>query len=471
MSKHSNQEYVKKPLGGGVIVKGAILLIIGIILVAIGVGNGTTYVAPATDLEKTELEKIELIAKKREILSNKLLGNKPEVETHSTKTDSHETVENKHEVKDGHVVDNHGAVKAEPNIKTRLWSNFLVMFLFVLSIGAGSLFLIGLDYLVGAKWSTPLKRITEIFSFMIFPAFILGMIIYMGGMESLYSSWLHPETTDKILKGKAVYLNKEWFLVRFIVVYIFWGIFYYFFINNSKKQDDSKDQKYTALSGKFAPIFIIGFSFAITVIAIDWIMTLSPKWFSTMFGVAYFGGTVTAALAAIVFTTVKMKENGYLHPRMKNDTFYSLAGLMFGFNCFWAYVSFCQFMLIWYSNIPEETFWFIYRWDGTWLWYTLCMIVFHFVIPFFALVSRKSKTNLERLKLMSVWLLVAHYVDLYWQVVPTFSNSPFIGAMEVGFLFISLGLLVVVFAIRAKDVNHVAIGDPRLEQGLGFRLH
>lgn len=472
MSKHSNQEYVRKPLGGGVIVKGAILLIVGVILVVIGFGGGSTYVGPIGDLEKFELQKVEYIAKKKEVLSNKLMMNKSEEETHGVKEKPAESEHKKDDhAKDSHAADGHGPHSSEPTINTRLWANFLVMFLFVLSIGAGSLFLVGLDYLVGANWSTPLKRITEILCFMIFPAFILGLVIYLGGMDSIYSSWVNMDKSDKILVGKEKYLDKNWFLIRFVMVYIFWGIFYFFFINNSKKQDESKDQKYTALSGKFAPIFMIGFSFAITIVAIDWIMTLSPKWFSTMFGVAYFGGAVTAALAAIVYATVKMKENGYLHPKMKNDTFYSLAGLLFGFNCFWAYVSFCQFMLIWYSNIPEETFWYIYRWDGAWLWYTLCMIVFHFVIPFFALISRSSKTNLARLKVMAVWLLVAHYVDLYWQVTPTFSNSPFIGAIEIGFLLISLGLLVVVFAVRAKNVNHVAIGDPRLEQGLGFRLH
>lgn len=464
MSKHSNQEYNRKSLSGSVIAKGFLCLGIGLAFVMIGLLIGEKYQAPENNHEKTEKQRIEKANQIKEALTNRLLGNKAKPAHLENSANSHGEEASAHH--------GHPAAKPVPaTIENRLWANFLVMFLFILSIGAGSLFLVGLEHLVGAKWSTPLRRIIEIFSFMIFPALIIGLIIYGFGMNTLYDAWVNNPTGDAMIKGKSGYLNKTWFLIRFAIVFIFWIAFYIFFINNSKKQDNTRDQKYTRLNNKFAPVFIIGFAFTISLLAIDWIMTLSPKWFSTMFGVAYFGGTVTAALAANLYATVKMKENGYLHPQMKNDTFYSLSGLMFGFNCFWAYVSFCQFMLIWYSNIPEETFWFLLRWDGTWYWYTLSMIVFHFVIPFAVLVSRSSKTNLSRLKTMSIWMLVAHYVDLYWQVVPTFSNSPFVGMIEIGFLIVSLGLLVIVFAIRAKNVNHVPIGDPKLEQGLSFRLH
>ena len=469
MSKHSSNEYIRKPLDGSVIFKGTMCLVLGFILVLVGVLLGEVYQTPEKNHEKTEKQNIEIANRKKEELTNKLLLNSSKPAAHIETQAAHDNAEGTSHETAGHKGEIVAPIPA--TMGARIWANFLVMFLFITSVGVGSLFLIGLEHLVGAKWSTPLRRVTELLSFMIFPALILGLIvIFGGGMNILYDAWINPQG-DTIILGKASYLNATWFSIRFLIIFSFWIFFYLFFIRNSKAQDTTRDQKYSRLSGKFAPVFIIGFAFTISLLAIDWIMTLSPKWFSTMFGVAYFGGTVTAALAANVFASVKMKENEYLHPQMENDTFYSLAGLMFGFNCFWAYVSFCQFMLIWYSNIPEETFWFLLRWDGNWLCYTLVMILFHFVIPFALLVSRSAKTNLGRLKVMAIWLMVAHYVDLYWQVVPTFSKSPMIGFVEFGFLLISLGLIVMVFAWKAKNVNHVPIGDPKLEIGLGFRLH
>lgn len=476
MSKHSNSEYTRKPLSSVTRNLSILGLVVGLILVGIGVSVGEFYTGPENNHEKTEKEKLEVVRLKKEVLTNKLLLNKPKPADHSAVEKAHDKTSTEH---DSHGADaahagEHGHESKSKNtytIENRVWANFLVMFLFVLSIGAGSLFLVGLEHLVGAKWSTPLRRIAEIFCFMLIPAFAFGLIIYLGGMNALYDAWVNNPTGDDIIKGKKGFLNPTAFFCRFLIVFAFWGFFYWFFNRNSKAQDTTRDQKYTRASAKLAPVFIIFNAFAITMIAIDFIMTLSPKWFSTMFGVAYFGGSVMAAIAANLFASVRLKENNYLHPQMKNDTFYSLAGLLFGFNCFWAYVSFCQFMLIWYSNIPEETFWFLLRWDGQWLWYTLFMIVFHFVIPLALLISRSAKTNLGRLKVMSVWLLVAHYVDLYWQVVPTFSDSPFVGLVEVGFLIISLSVLAMFFWIKARNVNHVPVGDPKLEIGLGFRLH
>ena len=339
MSKHSNSEYTRKPLSEKVWKLGAFGVFLGLILVVIGGMSGAVYTGPENNHEKTEKENLELVRLKKEALTNKLLMNATKPAEHVVAEKSHETHGEEH-----HESKAHGEEAKSTStftMENRLWSNFLVMFLFILSIGAGSLFLVGLEHLVGAKWSTPLRRIVEILSFLLFPAMLLGLVIYFGGMNILYDAWVNNPTNDAMIAGKSGFLNKGAFLTRFLIVFAFWGFFYWFFTKNSKAQDTTRDQKYTRSSAKLAPIFIIFNAFAITMVAIDFIMTLSPKWFSTMFGVAYFGGSVMAALAANLFATVKLKENDYLHPQMKNDTFYSLAGLLFGFNCFWAYVSFC----------------------------------------------------------------------------------------------------------------------------------
>jgi len=209
----------------------------------------------------------------------------------------------------------------------------------------------------------------------------------------------------------------------------------------------------------------------ITVIAIDWMMSLEPHWYSTIYGLYYFSGTVLAALAVNTFILIKLKEGDYLIKGISNDSFYSLGTLMFAFIIFWAYIGFSQYLLIWYADIPEETYWMLQRWDGTWKYVSIALIFIHFVIPFLILVSRGSKTNLSLLKVMSIWMLFAHALNLYWLIMPTFfkGNAGF-GWSELSFPLIITGLVMIVLKMRADKKNLVAIGDPKLQDGLDFHL-
>jgi len=215
------------------------------------------------------------------------------------------------------------------------------------------------------------------------------------------------------------------------------------------------------------PLFVI----TITVIAIDWMMSLEPHWYSTIYGLYYFSGTVLAALAVNTFILIKLKEGDYLIKGISNDSFYSLGTLMFAFIIFWAYIGFSQYLLIWYADIPEETYWMLQRWDGTWKYVSIALIFIHFVIPFLILVSRGSKTNLSLLKVMSIWMLFAHALNLYWLIMPTFfkGNAGF-GWSELSFPLIITGLVMIVLKMRADKKNLVAIGDPKLQDGLDFHL-
>jgi len=469
MSKSSNEKYVKKAFSGKVMSIGLLLLVIGITLIGIGSSSSLSDIYQSPD-------SLAVVSKKQNDARKKVLMEKVSfghLNGKAHKENSHAN-DNAHSGKEhSHAEEGHSKKKHQPTQKTRFWANFLVLFLFITSVGIGSLFLIGLEHVVGANWSVPIRRVTELMAVFILISFIMGLILlFFGGVDALFVEWWDGiDIEDKILNGKRLYLEPKFFTIRFGVAFAFFILFYWKFTSNSKAQDATADQKYTRSSRFWAPLFIMGFALFTTVIAIDWIMTLTPHWFSTMFGVSYFGGSLVAAFSCTIFASVVMKEKGYLHPKMKNDTFYSLGGFLFGFNCFWAYINFCQFMLIWYANIPEETSWYIYRWEGSWIPYTVFLIVFHFVIPLFLLISRSAKTNPKRLKMMAVWLLIAHWIDMYWHVVPTFSKTPTVGLFEVGFMFVGFGLLVVVFHLWAKNANHVAIGDPKLEQGLSFRCH
>jgi hypothetical protein len=353
----------------------------------------------------------------------------------------------------------------------RAFFDYLWIYLFMVSIAVGSLALVALEYLVGATWSTPFRRISEIFASMI-PFLVILAIPLFFGIHDLFH-WSHAEVVehDAILTAKSPYLNVEFFTARTLFCLLIWIMFFFLITRNSQKQDEDGDVKYTkkniTLSTIFAPLFIV----TITISAIDWAMSLEPHWFSTIFGVYYFAGTVIAALAATTFASVKLKEGGYLDSALGNDSFYSLGTLMFAFNIFWAYIAFSQFILIWYADLPEETFWMIHRWDGTWKFVSLGLLFFHFIIPFLILVGRNAKTNLQLLKVMAPWMLAAHALDLYWLIFPTlFVGNASFGWQELSFPLIVIGLTMVVFKMSANKKNLMAVKDPKMQAGLDFHL-
>lgn len=353
----------------------------------------------------------------------------------------------------------------------RAFFDYLWVYLFLVSIGVGSLALVALEYLVGATWSTPFRRITEILASMTVFLIPLAIPLFFG-LHDLFH-WTHIEAVmnDAVLTSKSPYLNVEFFTARTLFCLLLWVMFFFLLTKNSEKQDLDGDPKYTkknvTLSTIFAPLFVI----TITITAIDWAMSLEPHWFSTIFGVYYFAGTVIAALAATTFASVKLKEGGYLDSHLGNDSFYSLGTLMFGFNIFWAYIAFSQFLLIWYADLPEETFWLIHRWEGSWKFVSLALLFFHFVLPFIILVGRNAKTNLQLLKFMAPWMLAAHALDLYWLIFPTlFKGNAGFGWQELSFPFIVIGLSMVVFKFGADKKNLMAVKDPKMQAGLDFHL-
>jgi len=356
---------------------------------------------------------------------------------------------------------------------TRAVYNYLIAFTFMISIGVGALFLIALEYIVGADWSVPIRRVVEFFAATI-PLLALLVIPLLFNIGELFH-WSHPEAVaeDEILNAKAPYLNVTFFIIRVFVLIGLWSLFYFFFMRNSKKQDTTKDQKLTTINIRLSAIFIPIFAFTITISAIDWLMSIEPHWFSTIIGVYFFAGTVIAALAAVTLATVLLKENGYLHPAMTNDHLYSLGALLFAFVNFWGYIAFSQYMLIWYADLPEETFWFMQKWEGSWAIFSIGLIIIKFLVPYITLVSQPAKMDPRKLKFISIWLLFAHFYDLFWFVMPEMeelSGGYSFSWIDLVFPIAAVGLIILVFNMKAKKENLIPIGDPKLQRGLDFHL-
>lgn len=348
--------------------------------------------------------------------------------------------------------------------------NNVIGLMFFASIALGALVLVALEYLSGAVWSTPYRRVSEFIASSL-PIVMLFAVPLFFAMHSLFH-WTHIDvvSTDKILSAKSPYLNIPFFIGRTVGVFALFYIFYLFFIRNSKKQDETKDQKLTKTNVNLSAVFMFFAGIGLTVLVVDWIMSLEPHWFSTIFGIYFISATLLAGLAATTYAAVSLNEGGYMGVKIGKDNYYSFGALLFAITNFWAYVAFSQFLLIWYANIPEETFWFVARWQGGWGFISVMLMVIRFAVPYAMLLSQPSKSDPKNLKRVSIIILIAHFIDLYWLIMPTFSKTITFSFYEIGFPVLVIGLLILVFYAQSKKNKILPIGDPKLQRGLDFHL-
>jgi hypothetical protein len=356
---------------------------------------------------------------------------------------------------------------------TRASFNYLISYSFLISIGLGAFFLVTLEYVTDAIWSVPIRRITE-FLAAIIPFLAIFVIPILFNMHEIFH-WTHEDVVaqDHILQGKSSYLNIPFFTIRTFALIAIWSLFYFVIIRNSSRQDVSGDQKLTKINSKLSAIFIPIFAISISITAVDFLMSIEPHWFSTIFGVYYFSGTVIASLAAVTLATVLLKEKGYLPAKFTNDHLYSLGALMFVFVNFWAYIAFSQYLLIWYADLPEETFWFLQRWEGSWATFSILLIIIKFLVPYIILLSQPAKMDPKRLKIAAVWLLFAHLFDLFWLVMPGMpgmENGYVFSWIDLVFPIATVGFIIFLFSVKAKKQNLIPIGDPKIKRGLDFHL-
>ncbi len=357
-------------------------------------------------------------------------------------------------------------------INVRHASFSLIMTLtYVATIGTGALFWVGTEYVSSAVWSTALRRPFEFMAGVIPFLFILVFPLLFN-LHTIFT-WTHKSlfATDPTMLVRAPYLNVPFFIIRTILVIGVWCLFYFLIIRNSKLQDTTRDQRLTKrnvnLSAGFMPVFAI----TLTLFTVDWLMSLAPNWTSTVFAVYVFAGAALGAMAFGTLLIVKLNEKNRFPVKLTPDHYYNLGAFLFAFINFWAYIAFSQFMLQWYGNLKDETAWYIPRMHGSWAVVSIVLVLGEFLIPFFMLVSRAAKFNPRRLVFVSVWLLVAHAIDIYWLTMPEYNSSGAVfGLGEIAFLFLSAGIVLAVFAWKAKKNNMVPIGDPKLERGLEFHL-
>jgi hypothetical protein len=244
------------------------------------------------------------------------------------------------------------------------------------------------------------------------------------------------------------------------------AVLYY---RGSSGQDVSGDPAVSARLRRLAGPALIAMALTLTFASIDWIMSLTPHWYSTMFGVYFFAGSFVGFIALLSVVSVAMRSAGLLDTVISAEHLHDVGKFLFAFTAFWAYIAFSQFFLIWYANMPEETIWYQARMEGTWMQVSWFLVAGHFVAPFFYLMGRRVKRQGSTLALGGAWLLIMHYVDLYWQVMPTLHPAGLRPSILDAAAFLAVaGCFLAAAGWLMRRQALVPIRDPRLAESLAF---
>ncbi|MBC8042799.1 MAG: hypothetical protein IAF08_05065 [Rhizobacter sp.] len=357
--------------------------------------------------------------------------------------------------------------------RTHFFHAYLVAFVFWVTLGLGGLFFTMLHHLVGADWSVVVRRISECLMITL-PLMAILFIPIALGMHELYH-WSHAGVADHdvLLKAKAPWLNTGWFFIRAGIYFSIWSVLAWMLYNASIKQDLSYDESRAQTMQRISAPGMLVFALSITFASYDWLMSLDPHWYSTIFGVYVFAGSFLAVLSFLAVIALSLRTQGVLADTIRLGHYADLGKLIFGFTVFWAYIAFSQYFLIWYGNIPEETIWYQHRWDGSWKYVSLFLAAGHFLVPFVVLITREAKRNLFVLRAAAIWVLFMHWIDLYWLVLPNMPHAE--GAAGVHFSWIDAAAMLAVGGVffwffwqRFTANAIVPVSDPRLEVSIRY---
>lgn len=352
--------------------------------------------------------------------------------------------------------------------RKEFFPSYLVAFVFFLTIALGAAFYVMVQHLTGSAWSVTVRRLMESLMRSL-PLFIPLFVPLAFGIHDLYH-WSHAEAAqDPILSQKLSYLNEKWFLIRNAGVLIVLSFFATRLWWHSRRQDDNGSLHHTFAAEKWSAPGVIVLFLGGSVLAFDLVMSLDPHWFSTMFGVIFLAGGALAFMATLIIASLALRSGGYLTHTINEEHYHDMGKWLFALTVFWAYVSFSQYMLIWYGNLPEEIMWFKHRTEGSWMAVAALLIVGHFLVPFFTLMPRAMKRRRGVLGFFAGWMLLMHFFDLYWQIMPTFHKHGF------AFSWVTLAAMAavggsagLVFWSGFREKPLIPVGDPRLKQALAF---
>jgi hypothetical protein len=338
---------------------------------------------------------------------------------------------------------------------------------YLLSLGLAGVMFIALLYVSHAGWATVIRRVPEAMT-SVLPVSALVMVALLFGVHSLYE-WSHESVVakDHLLQAKSGWLNMSFFSVRTVVYLALWLAFAFAIVKTSQRQDADGGLRWTLKNRKLSAAFIIVFALTFTVASMDWIMSLEPHWFSTIFGIYNFCGLFLNGLATMTVLVILLRRWGPFERIVSESHLHELGKLVFAFSTFWMYIWFSQYILIWYANIPEEVRYYTMRERGGWQILTVLNVAFNWFIPFITLLPIWTKKSDGVLLRVCILIMIAHWVDLFWMILPPFMpETPAVFLWEIGPMAAAVAGFFLLTLRALASGNLVPMRDPYLVESL-----
>ena len=355
-------------------------------------------------------------------------------------------------------------------IHNRPYAALYVAAFFFMMISLGVLAFYGIQYAAQAGWSPVLFRVMEAITYYLLPGALIVLVIGLWADDHIFI-WMDPEVVanDKLIQGKSSWLNKTWFTIRGFIFIAGWSLYRHFSRKFSLAQDlaEANDNSNFKKNFRISAAFLVFYIYTESMMSWDWIMSVDPHWFSTLFGWYVFASMFVSGITVIALITIYLKTKGLM--KFVNDShLHDLAKFMFGVSVFWAYLWFSQFMLIWYANIPEEVTYFVTRIED----YNLPffgMLVLNFIFPFLVLMNSDYKRVPWFIVMAGIVILIGHYIDVFNMIMPaTVGDRWFIGLPELSAVALFLGLFLLVVFYSLSKAPLLPKGNPFVKESEQF---
>jgi hypothetical protein len=349
----------------------------------------------------------------------------------------------------------------------QFYRSYLWAYVFFLGLSAGCLAWLMLQYLTGGAWGVAIRRPAEAAA-RVLPLMLVLFVPIVIGHTSLYP-WAHPDivAADPVLQHKAGYLKLPMFLLRAAVILGGWNLLTALLTRWSAREEREGPRVHSLMSRVSGPGLIF-WVFAVTFVAIDWVMSLNADWFSTMFGLLFVAGQSLSSIAFLITVLVLLASQRPLSEILTPRHIHDVGKLMFANVMLWAYFSFSQFLIIWAGNLPDEIPWYIERLRGGWQYVALILVLGHFALPFSLLLSRDLKRNFKLLMSIAVFVLVMRMVDVYWLVIPDATKG---AALSPSWIDLAAvlgigGIWVAWFLTQLEKAPLIPVNDPQIVEAL-----
>jgi hypothetical protein len=346
--------------------------------------------------------------------------------------------------------------------REHFFQSYLFAYIFWSGLALGSLGIFFLHNVVGGNWGVAIRRFVES-GLQTLPLIALLVVPVLIGIKILYS-WTTPEVQAHEFPAahRAAYMNVSLFILRTVIYFLIWFFFGYRILRMANEHDRTGDPAlFKKIKGASAPALLL-FVVTTTYAFIDWIMSLEPSWYSTIYPWMFTVGEVLLTFAFMIAVLVLLSDREPFRSFIKQQHFHDLGNLMLAFTMLWAYMSFAQLLIIWSENLPDEIPWYVRRFSGGWGYMAWFISIFHFCVPFFLLLMRFIKKNPQRLRTLAIWMIIVRIVDVFWVVEPAFRQR----GLEIYWtdfaILIGLGGIWIAYFVRNLKARPLLVAnDPR----------